>query len=217
MTKEKMSQDGAIPLAKPPVVRNALALSHEYVRKVVGSGDLVVDATAGNGHDTAFLAELAGPDGLVLAFDVQEDAIRRTRDRLETLCLLDRCRLFAEGHELFGERLDGIAPGRPLAAVMFNLGYLPGADHALGTKAPTTIAALQQAMARLRPGGLATVALYYGGDSGFEERDAVLRFVESIDVHAFAVQKTEMVNSRSCPPIFLCIEKLSPGKVRPPA
>ena len=200
-----------------PVVRNALALSHEYVRKVVRPGDLVVDATAGNGHDTAFLADLTGPGGLVLAFDVQGAAIRRTRERLETLGLTDRCRVYEEGHEHLGKRADEIAPGTAIAAVMFNLGYLPGADHALGTKAPTTIAAFEQAMARLRPGGLVTVALYYGGDSGFEERDAVLRYVETIDVHAFAVQKTEMVNSRSCPPIFLCIEKLPPGRVRPPA
>jgi len=199
-----------------PVVRNALALSHEFVRKVVRSGDLVVDATAGNGHDTAFLAGLTGSGGIVLAFDVQEAAIRRTRERLETLGLSDRCRLYEEGHEHLGARVDAVAPGTSISAVMFNLGYLPGADHALGTKAPTTIAALEQAMARLRPGGLVTVALYYGGDSGFEERDAVLRFVETIDVHTIAVQKTEMVNSRSCPPIFLCIEKLPPGRIRPP-
>ena len=57
-----------------------------------------------------------------------------------------------------------------------------------------------------------TVGIYYGGDSGFEEKDAVLSFAEGIDVHGFAVQKTEMVNSRSCPPIFLCIEKLVLGK-----
>ena len=195
-----------------PAVRNALALSHEYVRRVVRSGDLVVDATAGNGHDTLFLAGLVGPQGLVLAFDVQEEAVRRTWERVSVAGMESRCRVFSEGHEHLAERVSEAGRETDVAAVMFNLGYLPGADHALGTRAATTLPALRQAMACLRPGGIVTVGIYYGGDSGFDEKDAVLSFVEGIDVHGFAVQKTEMVNSRSCPPIFLCIEKLMPGK-----
>ena len=200
------------PQLQGPVIRNALALSHDYVRKVVRPGDLVVDATAGNGHDTLFLAGLVGPEGRVLAFDVQEEAVRRTRERLAEAGVLAQCRLFNEGHEHLEARVREEGGDRALSVVMFNLGYLPGADHALGTRAETTIPAIGQSLAGIRPGGIVTIALYYGGDSGFEERDAVLRFVEDIDVHGFAVQKVEMVNSRACPPIFLCIEKLYPGK-----
>ncbi len=44
-----------------------------------GEGDIVIDATMGNGHDTQFLAELVGENGHVYAFDIQESAwpIRR--------------------------------------------------------------------------------------------------------------------------------------------
>lgn len=202
-----------VPFA--PVVRNALALSHEYVRRVVHPGDFVVDATAGNGHDTLFLAGIVGPGGTVLAFDVQGEAVRKTKERVESAGMGDRCRILTEGHEHLAERVAEMDRASDVAAVMFNLGYLPGADHALGTRADTTLPALVQAMSCLRPGGIVTVGIYYGGDSGFEERDAVLAFVEGIDVHGYAVQKTEMVNSRSCPPIFLCIEKLLPGKRKP--
>ncbi len=206
------SDEPYVPIV--PVVRNALALSHDYIRKVVRPGDLVVDATAGNGHDTLFLAGLVGPEGLVLAFDVQQEAVRRTVERLEAAGMGARCRVFAEGHQHLGKRVHEVGLTCRASAVMFNLGYLPGADHSSGTRATTTLPALGQAMACLRTGGIVTVGIYYGGDSGFEEKEAVLAFVESIDVHEFVVQKIEMVNSKSCPPIFLCIEKLVPGKRR---
>lgn len=201
-----------------PLVRNALALSHEYARRIVRPGDLVVDATAGNGHDTAFLAELVGPSGLVLAFDVQEAAVRNTRARLEAAGLADRCRVYEEGHENLGRRLDGLSAeeARPLALVLFNLGWLPGGDHRVGTRAATTVAAIGQATERVRPGGIVTVGVYYGRESGFEERDAVLALAAAADVHAFAVQRIEMANARDCAPIFLCFEKLVPGARRPP-
>ena len=53
-------------------LRNARCLAADYVRRAVRPGDRVVDATMGNGKDTAFLAELVGEDGHVTAFDVQE-------------------------------------------------------------------------------------------------------------------------------------------------
>ena len=37
-----------------------LTLAHALWRSTVRPGDVVVDATAGRGHDTAVLAELAG-------------------------------------------------------------------------------------------------------------------------------------------------------------
>ncbi len=200
-----------------PAVLNALALSHRIVRGVLRPGDLAVDATAGNGHDTAFLAGLVGPEGRVLAFDVQEEAVRRTRERLAEGGLLDRCLLFAEGHENLETRiaaLDATWRDRGVAAAMFNLGWLPGADHRIGTQARTTIPALRQAMARIRPGGVVTVALYYGRESGYEERDALLAFAAEADVRTWAVQKAEIWNARNDAPIFLCFERLAPGTRR---
>ena len=58
------------------------------------------------------------------------------------------------------------------------------------------------------PGGIITIGIYYGGDSGFAERDTVLDYLRIIDVRSFAVQKIEMANADNCPPIFVCVEKL---------
>ena len=44
------------------------ALAHREIEAVVRKGDLVIDATAGNGHDTVFLANLVGETGEVIAF-----------------------------------------------------------------------------------------------------------------------------------------------------
>ena len=186
------------------VILNALGLSHRYVAQIVQAGDLVVDATAGNGGDTLFLAGLAGAVGIVHAFDIQAAAIRRTAERLQAAGLLERCRLHQTSHDRIAEL---VPPG--IRAVMFNLGYLPGGDHQIGTRAPSTLAALDQARQLLLPGGIITISLYYGGDSGFMERDAVLDYLAGIDVHTFAVQKIEMANAANCPPIFICIEKLA--------
>ena len=38
-------------------------LAHDAVRATLAPGAFAVDATAGNGHDTLFLAEAVGPGG----------------------------------------------------------------------------------------------------------------------------------------------------------
>ncbi len=61
---------GAPPRATSPLAPLTLALARPSAQ-VVQAGDTVVDATAGNGHDTLFLAKLVGPSGAVYAIDVQ--------------------------------------------------------------------------------------------------------------------------------------------------
>lgn len=186
------------------IIRNALGLSHQYVSQIIQLGDRAVDATAGNGGDTLFLAELCGPDGHIDAFDIQPAALEQTRKKLAAADLAERCSLHLASHDRLSEL---VKPG--IRAFMFNLGYLPGGDHSIGTQAASTLLALDQAQELLLPGGIITIGIYYGGDSGFAERDAVLDYVSQIDVHRFAVQKIEMINSTSCAPIFVCIERLS--------
>ena len=60
----------------------AVEWSHRFIQERVQPGDWVVDTTAGNGHDTAFLANVVGEQGRVFAFDVQAAAIAATQARL---------------------------------------------------------------------------------------------------------------------------------------
>ena len=38
-----------------------LNVAHDLIRDILHPGDLAIDATVGNGHDTLFLAEQVGP------------------------------------------------------------------------------------------------------------------------------------------------------------
>ena len=150
--------------------------AHRVVQGVVEAGDLVVDGTAGNGHDTLFLAELVGLGGKVLAFDVQAAAIRSTRDRLETAGVESWVELYEESH---GMLLDRVGRGTA-SAVMFNLGYLPGGDHGLVTKVGETCKAVVQALFALKSGGVMTVVCYTGHPGGEEEATSVVMGLEKI-------------------------------------
>ena len=54
-----------------------------FITLQIRPGDLCIDATMGNGHDTELLCQLAGPTGHVLAFDVQNQALQNTQKRLQ--------------------------------------------------------------------------------------------------------------------------------------
>ena len=97
----------------------------------------MVDATAGNGHDTLFLAQQVGTDGKVYSFDVQQEAIGMTRSRLEEAQLSDRVIMCETGHENLEEVIRALHLGN-VSVIMFNLGYLPGGDHSITTLNETT-------------------------------------------------------------------------------
>jgi predicted methyltransferase len=144
--------------------------AHRAVAAVLRPGDRALDATAGNGHDTVFLAGLVGDEGRVLAFDVQAAAIAAARARVAAAGLTARVEFVHASH---GSIPDHVAPGS-VAAVMFNLGYFPGGDHAVITRAAETLAALDAALDALKPGGILTVVCYPGHPGGDEESAAVL-------------------------------------------
>ena len=148
------------------------ARAHRALAAVLRPGDLAIDATAGNGHDTVFLAEHVGETGRILAFDIQPEAIAATRARITDGGLASRVTLLLASHAAMAEHA---APGSA-AAIVFNLGYLPGADHTIITRTPETLAALGQAFTILKPGGLLAIVCYPGHPGGDEESAAVLEW-----------------------------------------
>lgn len=146
--------------------------AHEAVESVLSEGDWALDATAGNGHDTLFLARCVGPSGKVWAFDVQARALGNTRQRLLDAAVADRVSLVAASHAEMQAQIPDQAEGR-LGAVMFNLGYLPGSDKRIVTTAEKTLRALDQSLILLRQGGILSVMIYRGHPGGREEWEAV--------------------------------------------
>lgn len=176
----------------------------QFVRAQVQPGDLCIDATAGNGNDTALLCQLTGPTGQVLAFDIQEKALSSARRRLDALGLSENCRLILDSHEF----MENYAVPESVSCITFNLGYLPGSDHRTSTHAASTLRALTSGLSLLKPGGLMTVCIYSGRDTGFEERDAVLSFVRTLDSRKYLVIQSEYVNRPNHPPIPVLIIRL---------
>ena len=58
---------------------------HSIIKSQIPEGGVYVDATMGNGHDTLFLCEMAGENGSVWAFDIQNQALESTRTLLSQL------------------------------------------------------------------------------------------------------------------------------------
>lgn len=157
-------------------------LLHLLLKSEIAAGDFAIDATAGNGHDTVFLAQAVGENGKVLAIDIQEQAIGSTAARLESEGLRDRVTLHLGCHSELA-RMSGAQNPR---AIVFNLGYLPGGDHGLITRTEKTLKALSAAWEILVPGGLLAVVCYPGHDGGDEEAAAAENLITSLAAHRTA-------------------------------
>ena len=171
-------------------LKSARYLAADILLRAVSPGDRVVDATMGNGHDTLFLARLVGEGGLVYAFDVQSAAVENTKERLKEENLLSRARLFCVGHEHMREYVR-----EPVSAVVFNLGWLPGGDHAVTTHWETTKTAVQSAMDLLLPGGVLIICAYPGHPEGDRERNALADFLSTVPPQRFNVLRQQFLNA----------------------
>ncbi|MFO1448768.1 MAG: class I SAM-dependent methyltransferase [Opitutaceae bacterium] len=192
-----------------------LRLAQSTVARVLTPGCWAVDATAGRGSDTCFLAHAVGPEGRVVAFDLQAEALASTRERLERESLVDRVHLVHASHARLSEHLPELARGR-LAAVMFNLGYLPkGGSPLLITRPESTLLALEQACSELRPGGVLSVVSYRGHPGGAEEDAAVAHFFASRPSSWLTHLHHPPAPSETTPVLRLAIAPV-PAAARPP-
>ncbi len=185
------------------ILKKALLFARELLEPVLREGSTAVDATCGNGHDTLFLATLVGETGRVLALDIQEQAIKNTRERLAAAGLLPRVTLVQADHSDLARYINS-----PVAAVMFNLGYLPGGDHNLVTKPETTVRAVQAALLKLDRGGMVTIVVYRGHAGGRAEYEAVFSFLSGLPQREYSVLEYRFINQAGDPPLLLAASRL---------
>ncbi|WP_096202608.1 class I SAM-dependent methyltransferase [Bacillus sp. FJAT-45350] len=183
-----------------------LPFARFLLEKSVGPGDIAVDCTAGNGHDTAFLATLTGKEGHVYSFDVQETAIVATKKRLEEQELDGQVTLFCKGHEELSQSIPEDDLKR-IKGSIFNLGYLPGSDKTIVTQPTTTLSAINQLFEHMPKEGLIILVIYHGHDEGKLERDVVLDYVNNIDQKEAHVLQYKFTNQTNNPPFIVAIEK----------
>lgn len=164
---------------------------------------LCIDATAGTGRDTLFLRRIVAEGGRVAAMDVQEEALRQTGERLEKAGYRD-VELLLDGHQ----NMDRYFDAGTADLIMFNLGYLPGGDHSLSTKAETTLTALEKSLDILKEGGILSLMIYSGGDTGFAEKEAVLSWLRELDCKKYLVLVEQFYNRPGNPPLPVFVYKL---------
>lgn len=181
----------------------AVQWSHHLLEPRLHPGMIAVDATAGNGHDSLFLAQKILPGGQLFIFDVQNAALTSTRQRLlDHHIPLTQIHFHHHGHQHLSTTLPTELRGQ-ISVVMFNLGYLPGGDKSLITLADNSLSAIQQALDWLAPNGIVTVVLYPGHDGGRTEADLIQSYFQTLPTEYFESQKIAFLNYRPTTPFLL--------------
>lgn len=183
-------------------LRSARFLAADCLGRFLLPGDRAVDATMGNGHDTLFLCNAVGEEGRVYAFDVQEQAVQNTRNRLQAAGMLDRATLFHASHDRMAELVK-----EPVHAVMFNLGWLPGGDKRVTTHWETTHRAVCQALSLLLPGGICVICVYPGHPAGDEERREIGKLLSDLRPQEYNVLHQRFINAGPGAPECFVIQK----------
>lgn len=172
-----------------------------FLASCLKEGDVVVDATLGNGMDTLFLREQVGDSGKVYAFDIQPLAMERSRKRLPKQ-MQSNVEWILDTHAKMKDYVH-----EKVQAVIFNLGYLPESDHMIKTHWGTTRIALEQALHLLLSGGLIVISAYIGHDGG-EEYRGVEAMMRKLDARAYKVIEVNPLNQSSVAPKLLICQKV---------
>lgn len=158
---------------------------------------LAVDATCGNGHDTAFLIELGFQK--VMGFDVQEMAIETTRKQLgdnESVVLVK------DSHANLAAHIN-----HPIGCLMFNFGYLPSGDKEITTQSKSSITALQAGLGLLTNNGLISLMCYPGHPAGAQETQAIRNWFESLSFEQWIVETHLAASPKPTAPILYLIKR----------
>lgn len=183
-------------------VVNAVTMAHHFIHPKLSTANLVIDATAGNGYDTLFLAENTSKKTTIVSFDIQAEALAKTEILLSKHSLLYKVRLILDSHANIANYIN-----QPIDAAMFNLGYLPGGNHLVSTSPDTTLQAMTNILQCLKTKGLITIAAYPGYEHGRVECQTVHEYLTNLNQKAFTVGCWSMVNQKNNPPVLYIIQK----------
>lgn len=184
-----------------------LDLAHHHWRNLLQEGDLALDATCGNGHDTLVLARsiLTETSGRLWALDIQEEALKEAQHRLKTHlspALYERISWHLGCHSTFPPSI----PVGTLQLIVYNLGYLPKGNKGRTTLATSTLMSLTAAFPLLKPGGMVSITCYPGHPEGLLEQEKILTFLSSLPPDEWSVCHHQWIN-RSQAPSLLLVQK----------
>ena len=175
-----------------------LDLHKQFILTHLKEGDVCVDFTMGNGHDTEFLSKTVGEKGHVYAFDIQQSAVDSTAKNLKAAGCPDNYTLICDSHHNVKNYVK-----EPIKAGMFNLGWLPGGDKTITTMRETTMPAVEAAIELLDRDGILNIAVYPGHPEGDLEGKMLEEYFESLSRFKVCVTKVKIINSPTSPYFFM--------------
>ena len=122
--------------------------------RFVKSGDIVIDATCGNGNDTLKLCKLAKK---VFAFDIQKQATDITKKVLNKQNI-SNYEIINDSHEYMDKYLNNYI-GK-ISLITFNLGYLPNGNKNIMTNYKSTLKAIKNGFKLLNKKGIILITCY---------------------------------------------------------
>ena len=176
--------------------------AHSFISKHLSKGDVCIDATAGNGHDSLFMAKLVTCEGSLFSFDIQVEALTQTKKLLTDNDCMRQAKLIHDCHSRMKNSLNPDLMRR-IKVVAFNLGYLPSGNHKIITKKETTIKAITEIYDWIDKNGVISVVAYRGHYGGIQETNAIQKLVETKNYYYLREENESKPQS----PVFFKIYK----------
>lgn len=183
----------------------ALHYSHTLLNQLIlkfPKGNFI-DATLGKGNDAHFILTHPNFEGHLYGFDIQPQAIEFSKTKLSSIPPSNYT-LFEKSHS----EIQTLLPNIPLHGAIFNLGYLPGGDHAITTHVSSTISAIEQIAHQLVTSGQIILVVYSGHPEGQKEKEALFSTLSRWPQEQYQVLQYEFINQKNHPPMLLIIEKI---------
>ncbi len=177
-----------------PLFQGHLDFAHSLWKGLLKPGDWAIDATCGNGRDTAQLAQLVSTEGGIIAIDLQEKAIASARAHLP-----ENIHFFCQSHASF----PPLCLEKPIKLIIYNLGYLPGGNKEITTQVSTTLASVRAGMELLQPGGLISLTCYPGHPEGAREQVALLEMARQLQPSIWSCSHHTWENRKQSPSLLL--------------
>ena len=175
-----------------------LDLHKHFILTHLKEGDVAVDYTMGNGHDTEFLSKVVGESGHVYAFDIQQSAVDSTAKNLAAAGCPDNYTLICDSHHNVKNYVT-----QKVKAGMFNLGWLPGGDKTITTMRETTMPAIEAAIELMDRDAILNIAVYPGHPEGDAEGKMIEEYLSSLSRHKVCATKVKITNSPTSPYFFM--------------
>jgi SAM-dependent methyltransferase len=173
---------------------NHIELAHSYWKSLLQAGDIVIDATCGNGHDSLYLAKLGTK---LYLLDIQQAALDQTMKRLSEQA--EQVYPYLTCHSRFPEGIEKAS----VSLIVYNLGYLPGGDKTLTTQTDTTLLSLENALQLVKPGGAISITCYPGHPEGKREEDAITQWAAQLNPFEWNCCHHRWLNSSKAPSLLL--------------